>query len=214
MNIIFDLDGTLIDSSERLYQLFQYLVPMSQLSKNEYWNLKRNKIDHKMILEKYFKDIKFEDFNDRWMDLIETEEYLKLDKNYPNTIEILENLSQKCTLILLTARQSKKELDNELKRLGIIGFFSPIIVTEGTKSKKKLLLDAVNNGLITKNPNDLFVSDMGKDILFGKECSYITIGISHGFMSKEKLIEYKPKYIIDDLNEIKMAIDNEERKNG
>ena len=49
MNIVFDFDGTIIDASERLYRLFQDLVPRSALSKEAYWALKRNKINHNMI---------------------------------------------------------------------------------------------------------------------------------------------------------------------
>ena len=36
---IFDLDGTLIDSSERMYKLFCELIPQTNLTKEEYWNL-------------------------------------------------------------------------------------------------------------------------------------------------------------------------------
>ena len=64
MNLIFDLDGTLIDSRNRLYQLFQRLVPESTLSFEEYWKLKRNKISNKDILihRFCFKDNKIEQF--------------------------------------------------------------------------------------------------------------------------------------------------------
>ena len=69
--IIFDLDGTLIDSSERMYRLFQDLVPESTFSKEEYWKLKRNKINHKVLLQMYFPDMDFEEFNKKWLSLIE-----------------------------------------------------------------------------------------------------------------------------------------------
>ena len=36
MNIFFDLDGTLLDSKERLYYLFQHLVPECKFSFEEY----------------------------------------------------------------------------------------------------------------------------------------------------------------------------------
>ena len=93
MNIIFDLDGTLIDSSERLYRLFQHLVPESTLTKDEYWNKKRNKIGHQQILEERFPMVDFEDFQRRWLGLIETEGYLSFDLCYPDTIETLKRLN-------------------------------------------------------------------------------------------------------------------------
>ena len=57
MIFIFDLDGTLIDSSERMYMLFCELVPECKLSKNEYWDYKRDKVNHKVLLERLYADI-------------------------------------------------------------------------------------------------------------------------------------------------------------
>ena len=54
VNIFFDLDGTLLDSRKRLYKLFQDLVLESNLTIDEYWELKRNKINHKTILIEKF----------------------------------------------------------------------------------------------------------------------------------------------------------------
>lgn len=202
MNIIFDLDGTIIDASERLYQLFQHLVPMSQWSKEEYWNRKRNKENHEMIINKYFSDIDFGQFNKQWLQLIETEDFLNLDRNYSDTTELLKELSTKSSLFLLTARQSKKGLIDELKRLQINEYFENIFVTENLKSKADLLDEIMENGDIKKGADDLFVSDMGKDIVIGKKRSFITIGISHGFMCRDRLKEYCPDYLVDELMEI------------
>ena len=73
MKIFFDLDGTLVDASERLYRLFCDLIPECNFTKEEYWNLKRNKINHQMILEKYFPQYNFDEFNTKWLSLIEKE---------------------------------------------------------------------------------------------------------------------------------------------
>jgi len=54
MNIIFDLDGTLIDSKQRLYQLFQHLVPASTLTFQQYWQFKHNRLSNELILSTEF----------------------------------------------------------------------------------------------------------------------------------------------------------------
>ena len=135
MNIIFDLDGTLVDSSERLYRLFNYLIPESMFSKEEYWSMKRNKINHQKIIETFFPIYSFVEFNERWLSLIETEKYLCLDKNYSDTKILLERLIQD-DVILLTARQSKKNLIKELERLEIKDYFSLILTTEAKRSPR------------------------------------------------------------------------------
>lgn len=202
MNLIFDLDGTLIDASDRLYQLFQDVVSESHLTKEEYWKLKRDKVNHKMLLERFFSDINFDSFNNQWMNLIEDTRYLNLDVNYADTISVLESLAESNRLVLLTARQSKDRLYQELDRLRILRFFETILVTEGKRDKKELLKEAIDAGKIEHNSEDMFISDMGKDILIGKNLNYITIGITHGFMNKDRLVEYAPDYIVDELSEI------------
>ena len=113
MKILFDLDGTILDSSERLYRLFCELIPDCTFTKEDYWNLKRNKINHKMILEKYFSEYDFNEFNTKWLKLIEDEKYLKSDKLYDFTIPLLKSINN--DIFLITARQSRKNLLEELE---------------------------------------------------------------------------------------------------
>lgn len=197
MMFIFDLDGTLIDSSERLYSLFQFLVPQSVFTKREYLNLKRDKVNHQMILERYFPTLSFDDFNVKWMSLIENRQYLDMDKNYDDTLMVLERLKKYGDkLYLLTARQSKEELIHELERLKLSFFFDEILVTEN-KVGKDFFLEQKKY-----TPNTVFVSDMGKDILLGKKYGLQTVAITHGFMNKKCIMEYKPGKIINDLSEL------------
>lgn len=208
MTIVFDLDGTVIDSSERMYRLFLKLVPECSFTKREYWDLKRNKVNHRAILEKQFPEYNFDEFNEQWMSQIEASPYLDMDTNYPDTIQVLEQLRLLgCGLVLLTARQSKTGLYQELERLGIKHFFDVIVVTEAKKSKEQLLQESIDDGTVSKNKDDLFISDMGKDIEVGKKLAYRTVGISHGFMSRRCLEAYNPdimvKELIDILNYVK-----------
>lgn len=194
MKILFDLDGTILDSSERLYRLFCELIPDCTFTKEDYWNLKRNKINHKMILEKYFSEYDFNEFNTKWLKLIEDEKYLKSDKLYDFTIPLLKSINN--DIFLITARQSRKNLLEELEWFGIKEYFKDIYVTENKIEK----VDILRNLHITSE--DILVSDMGKDILAGKEVGIKTVGVSWGFMNEEKLKEYKPDFIVSDYNEI------------
>lgn len=203
MNVIFDLDGTLVDSSERLFRLFQELVPESQFTKKQYWDLKRNKVNHKMILENYFPKYDFYDFNQKWLDRIELEEYLNMDLVYPDTIPVLDVLRKKYNIVLLTARQSREKLLHELDRLEISFFFNRIYVTEAKTTKKDLLI----NSDVMIGKDDFFISDMGKDIIEGKELGIQTVGITHGFMNEEKMKEYSPQFLISNLSQLLKIIE-------
>lgn len=204
MKYIFDLDGTLIDSSERMYRLFCELIPECTLTKVEYWSYKRNKVNHKKLIEMLYPKVCFEEFENIWMCLIEEERYLSMDNNFDDTIEVLSKLKNDGDeIFLLTARQYKDGLLKELTRLGIIDFFDCIMTTEGKYTKEDILRKySLNNNELLIADN-IFISDMGKDIELGNKFGFYTIAITHGFMSEEKLMEYNPKRIIHKLSEIR-----------
>jgi phosphoglycolate phosphatase len=199
VNIFFDLDGTLIDSKQRLYNLFQYLVPLSKLTFKDYWELKRNKISHQKILEERFlytsKVIR--EFEIKWLNNIEKEEWLELDKPFEGMTAFLENLNKSHRLYLITARQSESMLLGQLKSFGWDSLFSKILVT-GLKFDKYDLIHAV--GI---SDGDWLVGDTGVDILTGKRLGLKTAAVLSGFLNKEKLMIYQPDVIVNyatDLN--------------
>lgn len=194
--IIFDLDGTLVDASDRLYCLFQDLVPASNLTKSEYWRAKREGLSHKDILQKSFPETNVKCFNERWLSLIETQSYLALDKLYAASLEVLLALKGKSTLILLTARQSKSALLQELNDLRIKSFLDEIFITEGVLSKENQLLEIVSR--CSSSPADLFlVSDAVDDIYLGNQLGIKTIGVNYGFTSSDLMRESCPSASVD-----------------
>ena len=199
MNIFFDLDGTLIDSKNRMYQLFCFLIPDNNLTYEEYWTLKKNKIDHKKIILQYlnYPESFYNEFNQKWMNLIEDEDWLKLDKPFFNVINILKKLSNNYDLYLVTARQSKELVVKQMNNLGMKEFFKNILVTHQKEEKHNLILNNVN---VTSY--DFIIGDTGKDIEAGKRINIRTIAVTTGFQSKDMLITYKPDYIIENINQL------------
>lgn len=193
-NIIFDLDGTLIDSKSRLYHLFQYLVPESKLSYEDYWELKQNKISNETILvNKFgFDEVATQYFVANWMECIEAAEFLAFDKNLPGVKETLDRLSKQAELHVCTARQFRQSTIDQLERLGLLSYFNTIMVTEQRKSKKDLIFDYVS-GL---SSNDWMIGDTGKDIQVGHAIGIKTCGVLSGFLSEKSLKLYKPYLIL------------------
>lgn len=199
MNIIFDLDGTLIDSSYRMYVLFREMIPGCDLSYKEYWDLKRSKHSHQCLIEKRYPDVNYLEFNNKWLSRIESRRLLKLDNNYEDTIEVLTALYGRYPIILFTARQCRANLIWELDMLELSRFFSEIYVTENLVSKGDLL-----SHIVSKSDNEeyIYVTDMGSDIVNGNSLDCITIAITHGFMDRASLTEYRPRYVIDNLSDL------------
>ena len=199
MNLFFDLDGTIIDSRERLYVLFQQLVEESSLTIDEYWNLKRNKIGHRKILKENFdySDKQFVDFENIWMENIESPEMLALDKPFKNIDYFLNKLKSNHNLYLVTSRQFKKGALSQLENLNLSQYFKEILVTEQKNEKAFLIKNCCK---ITQN--DCIIGDTGKDIQTGKILNIKTIAVTCGFLSHECLLSYNPDIIVNKVTEI------------
>ncbi len=197
MNIFFDLDGTLIDSRERLYQLFQKLVPQSKLSFDKYWSYKRNKIGHSEILVTHFNysDNGIAEFQNKWMQEIELSEWLVLDKPFEGVTPFLNQLKQECNLFVVTARQFESQAIKQIDQLGWSNIFSDILVTNQKFEKYDLLTRLADN----IERSDWFVGDTGKDIQTGKRLGINTAAVLSGFLNAEKLSEYKPDIIVENV---------------
>lgn len=200
MNIFFDLDGTLIDSRPRLYQLFQFLVPDSTLTFDEYWGLKRSKINHKEILSSKFSysEEQYKHFEKNWMSEIELKRWLDLDIPFEGVTDLLEDLFRKYTLFVVTARQSENTALEQIKKLKWNHIFTKILVTAQKQEKYDLIKNTVQT-----TSEDWFVGDTGKDIQTGKLLGIKTAAVLSGFLNKESLLLYNPDTIINTVLDLK-----------
>jgi phosphoglycolate phosphatase len=195
----FDLDGTLIDARKRLYDLFQYLVPESNLAIGDYWKMKRNKINHQEILTKKFGyNVKmFFVFEKKWLDLIETKEYLGKDVVFEGVYETLNELKIYNKLYLVSARQSMPMASAQLEMLNLSKYFDDVFITEHKVSKSELISSHFETSI-----SDFMVGDTGHDIMTGKNLGMKTIAATYGFLAEKILLTYKPDYTLDNIQKI------------
>ena len=109
--IFWDLDGPILDVSEKYYTLYKNILlenNMQALSKKEYWNLKKSKTTLSEILAKTNSKKLLEVFKNLWLNNIETHRYQKLDKLQNGIISILKKCNNK--LVLVTLRRNRVRL--------------------------------------------------------------------------------------------------------
>lgn len=195
MNIVFDLDGTLIDSRLRLYRLFQHLVPDSPMSYENYWGFKKNKVSNETILstELGHDEKQIAGFVAQWMSLIESPDFLEYDSNFADIHPTLEDLQKQAHLYVCTARQQRQPVLDQLARFGLLRFFNQILVTEQKNSKESLIAASVTS----LSSQDWLVGDTGKDIQVGKLLNMKTCAVLSGFLNREALHRYEPDLILD-----------------
>lgn len=199
MNIFFDLDGTLIDSKLRLFNLFQFIVKNSTLTFEQYWDFKQKKISNEDILTAEFGYSRHEcqEFVTQWMLLIEHTDFLKFDNLLDGIEEKLQELEKNATLYVCTARQYEAPVIVQLNELGIRKYFKKVFVTQQKLSKTNLISENVTN----YTPLDWFIGDTGHDINTGKELDMNTCAVTSGFLSHQVLVDYNPDLIVKSVAE-------------
>lgn len=199
-NIFLDFDGTLIDSKERLYRLFCDLVLSNEISFDEYWKIKGSGLTQSEMLKKYFNysDARLKNFRHEWLREVESVDRLDTDAPLPGISDVLKNLSELKKVYLVTARQNRTAVDNQLKLFGWKNYFQDVLVTCQSVSKSSLILKTISPNIF-----DFFIGDTGEDINAGKSLGVKTIAVASGVINKDLLSTYNPDYILDGLAEDK-----------
>ncbi len=201
--LLLDFDGTLIDSRRRLYGLFRELVPSSDLSFEQYWDLKRQGLSQPNLLrDKCGMDPdQIDRFRLDWMERVEDPDRLALDQPLVGVGDFLERVAGRSRLVLVTGRQHADRARDQIGHLGWAAYFSLILVTAQRKAKASLVLSH-----LTPSPDDWMVGDSGEDILAGRELGVKTAGVLTGPLSPDRLHTYNPDTLLKDVTEIEPLI--------
>lgn len=205
MIFFFDLDGPILDVSEKYYRAYADSLKelgRTALDKGEYWNLKRLKISDYVILSKTFSEHLLDEFMIRRNQLIEERELLKLDYVWPELRDTYQALFSKTPTVLVTLRTYSDRTSWQLKNFGIYSWFYAILshpasgISERWQVKVNLIEES---GFLKKVSAEdcVFVGDTETDILAGKKLGMKTVGVSFGIRVKELLLPSKPDLIFD-----------------
>jgi len=191
MNYFIDLDGTLIDSRKRVHDLFIHLTKAS-ISFDDYWNIKREGKDNHLVLQQLGIDAEatLPHFNKDWFHLIESQELLVVDTLLPNTIAALTLLKQEGNLTLVTSRQSIENTMWQLEKLGLVNFFSDLIITEHKKAKPEALAYWLKDRPTVFTERTVMIGDTEEDFNAGLQNKMETIGVLTGFRSEGYLSKF------------------------
>lgn len=145
--ILFDLDGTLINSQSRLYCLFAELCKENNFSYTEYWSLKRNFLPQKVLLEKFFhySEDQINLFNKLFLEKVEEPKRMQLDTPVAGILEALKTLKRNHSLYIVTNRQSHHETVKQIERFGWTNFFEGILVTQQKIHKLDVIKKQLTN---------------------------------------------------------------------
>ncbi len=216
MILFFDLDGPILDVSEKYYRAYadsMRSLGCTFLAKNDYWNLKRSKVPDEEILRKTSGQHLVGRYQALRNGCIETDPYLALDTVWKELYETYDMVFRMHNAVLVTLRTYPEKVIQELNDLDIAQWFTRVLVCMGDHSLKWQTKAATVRELEILDSENvrecIFVGDTETDILAGKELGMTTIGVAFGIRTPEIIERAGPDMIFDDPDEFSRYLSRE-----
>jgi len=197
--IFFDLDGPILDVSGRYYALYSQLLMDAggrPISRDDYWQRKRNKESETDILAASGFASGHEGYALRRKALIEEPRFLELDEVQRGAHQALASLQPR-GLCLVTVRSNRSNLMAELDRLDIKKYFIAVLSEEAGGEAFRVKIRLIRNFQKEVPAASVIIGDTEAEILAGRALGLKTIAVLSGIRSREFLLKYNPDLIID-----------------
>lgn len=203
--VLFDLDGTLIQSTELIMESFR--VTFKTFFKD---------VDVEPVLTSFLGQTLKETFGyymneDDSLDEIiafyrKTSESLIQSKMvaYPNAIEMMTYLKDKDVQIGVVTSKMNKVAREHLTLVGLDRYVEHLVGYEDVTNHKpdKEPLEKALSLFNMKSSDAIYIGDHENDIRAAKACHMMSCAVSYSHRLKE-MLSYMPDYVIDDLLHIK-----------
>lgn len=203
--VLFDLDGTLRDTREVIYPALEYALQKHTGTSPTREQMKKHIHHHSEIHKAFAPHSNHDEFVATYKEHVE-----KLRKNtgvYGGVVPLLRTLKHKgYTLGIVSSAFSPADY---LVSIQALEFFDAIIGGPDTSNHKPhpepVLLALERLGVAAEQT--VLVGDLAVDIQAAKSANLkATIGLTHGFGSKEDLLASGCAIIVDSLLEVEQAI--------
>lgn len=218
MNFCFDIDGPIIDVSDRYYRAYLeslrgYDITKEQILDKEYfWKLKQNRIsDIEIGIMSSLSTKEAKSSSDLRKELNFKQDYLPLDKLFDDVTKTFEYLKSKQITYFVVTLRTKKELEVAVKQFKLNKLLpenrlfplqDEIKLQSDIQNKYSQIYNAINR--LALNPLETWmIGDSETDIHAARlaRCGKV-VGISRGIRSKEQLEILKPNLIVSNLTEL------------
>lgn len=201
--ILFDLDGTLIDTNELIIESFKYTFDK---------HLNRD-VSREEIVRTFGELLRntMAKYDEQNADLMVSIYRNYNEKNHDQKATLFEGveeglkaLKSKGIKMAIVTSKRRKLVDRVLKLLNIYDYMDVIVTPEST-DKHKPLGDPAEKAceLLGIIPGEgIMVGDSYNDILCGRNAGCRTSIVKYTALSLEELMEYKPDYVIENIKDL------------
>ncbi len=208
--LIFDLDGTLIDSYDAIYigivEVFNHfgIPPLPYDKLGEYLGGSLEEILKPFLLPRQIEEAK-PVFREKYRDI-----YLDKTSLLEGAEGVIEELFRRSIRLAVASNKSGKFCRKLLSQLGIDRFFTTIMGV-GDDLRPKPFPDMVNAIVMDLGLHSnevVMVGDTVEDIEAGKAAGVDVYALSNGYHPLEKLIRERPRRILKELRDLLQTLDN------
>ena len=217
LRLITDFDGPIIDVSQRYYQVYQECLESSrnpnqavkQLTKEEFWQLKRSRVPEKQIgMISGLDETQAQAFAQLRRQTVHTPLYFEYDTLALGAVAALEKVQQAGVDLAVMTMRRMRELDYAFDRHDLGRFFPKdrcyCLSNDYVKTRdiddKPLLME---RALVELPPasDTWMIGDTEADIITAKKHGVKVIGVLSGIRDRASLEVYQPDWIVKDLSE-------------
>lgn len=200
--VLFDLDGTLIDTNELIMESFKHTFEKFQLSFTE----EEISTFNGPPLEETFHKVnpgKVSEMIDTYREhnLLHHEQYVQV---FPNVMETLEQLKERHIKLGIVTSKMKDSALVGIELTGLSQFFEAIITWDDVVHPKPhpepviKALEALNGAA----KSAIMIGDNYHDIVAGKRAGVLTAGVVWSRKGTKFLQSYDPTYMLDDMSDV------------
>lgn len=199
--VLFDIDGTLLDTHEYIYQAFEHSLGKHHkpLPRNIIQTIMGKPLEECYRILTKLENIKNLAGSHKEFQVANPH----LVKPFPNTLSTLEHLKEKGLFIGAVTTRAGNTVRQTLEETEIIHYLNYIVAFEDVTNPKPDP-EGIRKALTyfeLKPEEAMMVGDSDVDVLAGQNAGVTTVGVTYGFHGKV-LAETNPDYLIEDIKEI------------
>lgn len=216
LRLITDFDGPIIDVSERYYRVYQLCLEktlrpnqaVQELSKAEFWQLKRSRVPEKQIaLNSGLDEVQAQEFAQLRRQTVHTDPYFDYDTLAPGAVEALLKIQEAGIDLAVMTMRRVRELDYAFKKHDLGRFFpenrcycltNDYVKTRDIDDKPLLMERAIAE--LPPSADTWMVGDTEADITAAKNHGVKVIAVECGIRDRSQLATYNPDLIVKDLS--------------
>lgn len=209
--IIFDWDGTLIDSQANIVQCFQYVIEELGLPERGHDDIS-NIIG--LGMREALKELFPENDNDDYDQMVDRYRYhffaSEPSQPFHGVEEVLATLAKSGYLLAVATGKGRRGLEKALNHTGYGQYFHATRCADETRSKPHpQMLEEILDVTGVDASRAVMIGDTEYDLEMAKNAGIRSVGVSYGVHESERLHKHGPIAVIDEITGLLNWFDGE-----